>query len=97
MLLLVRQHSAVARLEGLDGHPGIEVEDLHKVYPITKGAIVRRKVGDDGSTRALAEVGTLLWCDPELSSAWQDEQALADAREQYARERPEGWRGGRRP
>lgn len=54
--------------------------------------IYRRKGGEDGSVRAVAEVGTLLWRDPELSSAWQDEQALADVREQYAQRRPQGWR-----
>ena len=43
----------------------LEVEELHKVYPITKGAIVRRKVGEqravDGSRSTSVKANASPW------------------------------------
>lgn len=54
--------------------------------------IFRRKPNDDVSDRALADAGRLSWRDNEGHWPWRDERALADLREQYAQQRPQGWR-----
>lgn len=54
--------------------------------------IHRRTNGDNGSAKALADVRTLLWREIEGPRSWQDERALAGVREQYAQQRPQGWR-----